>query len=614
MKRGTFPREKIITPGALLKMIKPGSRIFISGGAAAPLYTIQAITSSDRAHGLDLEIFQFSTAEDCFRNNSYGPRGYRVRTFAEPVDEGCGSIINRGDIIPARAEELPFLLESGIIEIDIAIIAVTPPDKNGVMSTGLAAELAGTVIRRAKLAVAEISRNMPYTFGSTRITEDSFHYAVISRFPIPVKKKTAVKETQKKIGERISSLVKNGSTVILPSGPMAEAAAMALTRKKDLGIITKELSDWIIPLIKSGALSLNRDHEEGGKISAGYCCGSKRLYSFINRNPVFRFFNPHELYDPERLRPESDIIRIMNVEKIDITASHILVCGDGTAPLDYKIKPGADPGISASLKNSFILALPSINNNGESSITVTPQHNIRMRTVPWNAACAVSEFGTAPLCGKSLWERAISMIEIAHPDHRDRLFSEAREAGYINDDYLYIPIKSEYPGDLECVKHLEDNSEIHIRPVRASDERMMRSFFYRCSDDSRYSRFFSSIAVMPGSAMRRYINVDYESIMSIIALIKTGHTERIIAEARYAHYPESDIYDMAFLVEEEFQGRGIGTLMARYLTGIAKNRGIYNFNASVLAGNRRIFSIIKKLNIRFNAYNEGEAIELHFRL
>mgnify|MGYP001769804363 FL=1 len=129
MEHGTFPGEKIITPDALIKMIKPGDKIFITSGPAIPALTIQNITSSDRIQGLDLEIIQLFTVGNYFRKDIHGMQGYRVKTFADPPDEGCERINSRGDLIPANVTEIPFLFSSHTIHIDIAIIAVSPPDE-----------------------------------------------------------------------------------------------------------------------------------------------------------------------------------------------------------------------------------------------------------------------------------------------------------------------------------------------------------------------------------------------------------------------------------------------------------------------------------------------------
>jgi len=615
MEHSTFPQEKIITPEALMKMIKPGDKIFITSGPAIPALTIQAITSSDRMQGLDLEIIQLFTVGNYFRKDIHGMQGYRVKTFANPPDEGCGKINSRGDLIPANVTEIPFLFSSHAIDIDIAIIAVSPPDENGFMSFGIAADVADKVIKQARLVVAEINRNIPFTYGSTIVKKEQFHYAVLSDLPLPEKKKMEVPLISDKIGFNISPLIKDGSTVVLHTDSMTDSVARHILSRKNIGILTNEVSDWIIPLAESGVISAERECYEGGKVSASYCYGSRKLYDYVNRNPLFGFFPISKLVEMSRFNDITDLISIKAVDKIDITAENIITCEGDSILSGYQNRFDFIPDISYSENCSVIMALPSVDAEGKSNILILQDHNImHFRPTLGTVRYAATDFGVAALGGKTVRERAIAMIEIAHPDHREFLFAEAARLGYIYDDKIYKTIKADYPSQLEFNKNFDGDLELHIRPVRASDEDMMRKFFYRFSDESRYLRFFSYKAVMPHSLMQRYLNVDYKNIFSLIALHKEGIAERIIAEARYAIFPGQDKYEIAFLVDDEFQGRGIGTFMAGLLMDIARSRNIHRLNASVLARNSRMINIFNKLGVPFSKQIEEGVMELDFIL
>ncbi|HPP96320.1 MAG TPA: GNAT family N-acetyltransferase, partial [Spirochaetota bacterium] len=147
-----------------------------------------------------------------------------------------------------------------------------------------------------------------------------------------------------------------------------------------------------------------------------------------------------------------------------------------------------------------------------------------------------------------------------------------------------------------------------------SDEDMMRRLFYKFSDESKYYRYFTHVKVMPHKNMQKYLSVDYENILSIVAVHQKGNIERIVAEARYAAYPSEDAYEMAFLVDEEYQGKGIATFMANYLIKIAKERGIKKLKASVLAQNRKMLQVFEKVSVKPLKRYEGDTVELDFIL
>jgi len=222
-----------------------------------------------------------------------------------------------------------------------------------------------------------------------------------------------------------------------------------------------------------------------------------------------------------------------------------------------------------------------------------------------------TEYGVVNLFGKSIRERALAMIGIAHPDHREKLLQEAKAAGYIYVDQIYnIDSWHNYPIMLETLKIFKDGLEVKLRPIKPSDEDMMRNLFYKFSDESKYLRYFANIRIMPHERMQEYVNIDYKTTMSIIGLIQHRGTERIIAEARYSYYKKEDIYELGFVVDELFQGKGIATFFMNLLVKIAKDNGIKKVSASVLPQNEKMIKIFKDAAVKSeNVFRDGI---LHF--
>ena len=305
----------------------------------------------------------------------------------------------------------------------------------------------------------------------------------------------------------------------------------------------------------------------------------------------------------------------MNVEKIDITASWVLVYERDDLLSGYESKFNFAAGTAFSGSGRVLYVLQSLDQNGHSNIVISyNRENDRIRSTLSAARYVVTEYGIAMLFGRSVRERAMALIEIAHPEHREKLFNQAKEMGIIYSDQIYRSIAANYPARLETIKMFKDGLELKIRPIRASDEDGMRRLFYKFSDEAKYYRYFTNVRVMPHKNMQQYLSVDYDKILSVVAVHQQGNIEKIVAEARYAVYPDGKTYEMAFLVDENYQGKGIATFMANYLIRVARERGIKKLVASVLTQNTKMLTVFEKLSVKPVKHYDGDTIELEFDL
>jgi len=607
--------NKIINIDTFSSLIKPGDKIFLTSGPAIPALAAKTIVTSETLRNYDLEIIQLFSASDIFTKDTPEFHNYSLTTFrsGELSTEKSSNVIE--NYIPANIVEIPYIFATKAIEINIAVITASPPDKRGFMSLGISIDVADTVIKNASIVVVEINPNMPVTYGETSIHVDQIDHFILSNEPLIERARKPYDSIQDIIGWHISNLIQDGSTVVMHVGKIFDAIAMHLMSKRNLGILTNVVSDWIIDLVEAGAVSVDRKRENGGQISTSYCYGSKQLYDYVDSNQLFGFYPIAKLANPISIKNIPRLISIMNVEKVDITAANVLVYAGDDLLSGYESKFNFAVGTAFSGSGKVIFALKSMDNNGESNIVIShDKDNERVKSTLSSARYVVTEYGVASLFGKSNRERALSIIEIAHPDHRETLFNKAKELGYIYADQIYKSISANYPMNIETMKTFKDGLELKIRPVRASDEDMMRRLFYKFSDEAKYYRYFTHVKVMPHKNMQKYLSVDYENIMSIVAVLHHGNTERIVAEARYAAYPNSDSSEMAYLVDEEYQGKGIATFMAEYLIKIAKDKGIKKLTASVLSQNRKMLTVFEKLSVKPKKHFEDETIELEFKL
>ncbi|KAF0159425.1 MAG: N-acetyltransferase GCN5 [Syntrophaceae bacterium] len=608
-------RSKVISTDQALEKLKPGQKIFASSAVAAPGKVLSAIAASDARNIRDLEIIQLITLGH-YLPPHHGYRQYRLKTFN--IGESISKEIAEGkvDFIPANLMELPYIFLSGAVAVDVAIIQTSVPDDKGFMSLGVAVDVANIVIKQASLTIAEINPNMPVTHGETAIHISSIDYIIESDLPLIERENKPYDAIVDRIGWNIANLIEDGATVVLHVGRIFNAVAAHLKNKKNLGILTHVLSDWVIDLINSGAISLDRSRYNGGLVTASYCYGSRALYEYVDRNPVFEFYPIARLSNPFVVRRIKSLIGIMNVKKIDISGESVIFHSGDNLLSGYESKLNFAVAATISKRGKAIVALNSVDKQGRSNIVIKHDGDVdNPHSTLGVVKYIVTEYGVANLFGKSIRERAIAMIEIAHPDHRESLLNQAKALNYVYADQIYVTRHAaNYPSGLETRKSLRDGLEIKIRPIKSSDEDMMRRLFYNFSDESKYFRYFASKPVMPHQEMQTYVSIDYEEVLSVVAIVEKGRNDRIIAEARYAYDKRAGAYEIAFIVDEEFQGKGVATFMFNYLIKIARDRGIACFIAYVLPRNEAMLKVFEKSKIAMSRTSDADAVVLRFNL
>jgi len=576
---------------SLCDQIRPGDRIFISSGPTTPMKTISMIMESEHINLFDLEIIQMVLPDLKYLQTDSQPHKCRWKAFN--VGEAIAHSMHAGevDFIPSNFAEIPYLFHSDSLDVKVAIIQTSPPDSKGFVNLGIVADVADIVIKNAPISIAEINPNVPITHGETSVHINQFDYFLESDQPLLNRTVPPHDDITDRIGWHVSNIIDDDSTVALHLGGIFNAIANHLKSKKGIRICSHTISDWAIDLIESGALALDRGIEHQGIIMTSSCFGSAKLYEYVNNNPFFNFVPLVRASYQAALPKIPRLVSIINARSVDITGNAV-VLNTG----DYFL-----PGFEGKL--NFSLAA-TLSREGKSIVTARSLNN---------EGNIVTEYGIANIAGKSIRERTLAIIDIAHPDHRDALINQAKEAGLIYKDQIYVTKHaSDYPFALETRKTLAKRQEIKFRPIKPSDEDMMRRLFYGFSDESKFLRYFTPIRNMPHIKMQPYVNIDYNAVLSIVGIIQHKGRERIIAEARYAFDDTRDQYEMAFVVDDEFQRLGIATFMINYLFSIARERGIKILYAITLPQNTRMGKVFESMQIKPKIVITDEEIEYVF--
>lgn len=606
-------KNRVVSPDEVLRKIKPGSSIFLGTGLAEPRTLVKALTYSNAPNLTDLELIQLISVGDAVSIEEKYSGHFRLKTFFGGLVANKAITAGLVDLIPSRFSAIPRLFASGRIRIDVAFIQITPPDNEGFCSLGLAVDVARQAIEKADLVVGEINHYVPRTSGDTVVHINDFDLLVEGIKPPIYFPRWEVNEVYQKIGENIASLIDDGSCLSFGIGPLYEAICKHLVNKRDLGIHSPFITDAVMDLIKSGAVSNKRKSIFKNKCLFSYAVGTEELVKWLDNNPILEFQGIDVVADPTRILTIDNFVCILPARKVDLTGEVSLHSGKGYISAGPAEALEFLRGATFSRGGRIIFALPSRNLTNQSNIILSvydrPNH---FSIVKESLDLVVTEYGITSLKGRTIRERAFALIDIAHPDDRAELVRRAKEAHILYPGQVYFEESGRlYPDHLTHYRIFKEDLNVQFRAIKPSDVDEMRRFFYRLSDESKYLRYFAPIDAMPHEEMQEYVTVDHRHIISVVALMGGPQDERIIAEARYIRWPDRSFADVAFAVEEKYRRIGIGSYLYQMLLDIAKKNGLEGFNATVLADNAPMLKVFQKNSpYPINAVLSGDKYDL----
>jgi acyl-CoA hydrolase/GNAT superfamily N-acetyltransferase len=588
-------QQKVLAPEKVLEKIEPGMSIFVGTGPAEPRTLVKHLLASTLSNLRDLEVLQLISLGDTILLEDQQQTKFRLKTFYSGwmADQAVRS--GRVDMIPCRFSRIPGLIESGSLRIDVAFIQITPPDELGWASLGVSVDAARAAMKQAALVVGEINPQVPRTLGDTLVNVEEFDCLVQAELPPITFDRWPIDPVLDKVAANVSILVDNGCCLPFFTGSLFEALGPHLRHKKNLCVHSAFITDPLMDLIKCGVVT-NRDKTYyRGKSVVSYALGTAELMQWLDRNPVIEFQGIDIVGDPKIIGSNDFFTVIIPVRKVDLTgevAMHV-----GMSNVAYGMGEALEllAGVGLSKNGRAICALPSRNLRNQPNIKISIDDYPNQVNIREALDMVVTEYGIAYLKGISIRERALALIDIAHPDDRAELVRQAKEANMIYADQIYLTEAGHYyPADLEHSHTFKDKLNLRFRSIRPSDEDQMRRLFYRFSEEDVYYRYFSPVRTMPHTKMQSYVNVDYRNTVSIVGLVGPKGDSRIVAEARYVREQGSSFADVAFVVDDEYQGKGIASYLYQMLINVAKKNGIEGFTASVLPSNKGMLQVFKK--------------------
>jgi len=601
----------LVTPQAVLAKIKPGMSIFLGTGVAEPRTLVKSLLASDEWNLRDLELIQLVSLGHALSIEERNSSKFRLKTFFAGWVASEAITAGTVDLIPSRFSRIPRLIESGIINIDVAFIQVTPFDEMGYASLGVAVDVARKVMEQASIVVGEINDQVPCTLGDTFVHVSDFDYLIESAEPPLYFSRWPTNEIYDKLGANVASLVQDGSCISFSIGPLFDALARHLVRKRHLGVHTAFLTDAVMDLIKSGAVTNRQKNTFRGKTLAAYALGTTELMRWLHRNPLIEFQSIDVVANPKIIGSNDNFIVILPAHKLDLTGGIVLPSGKGNIAAGPGEAQEFFMGAALSPGGHTVLAMPSRDRHGRPNLLLSVEDFHNQFSCRESLDLVVTEYGVAAMTGRTLRERALALIDISHPNDRAELVRLAKEAHILFPDQKYLSEFGRlYPEDLTTTHTFKDDLMVQFRAIRPSDVDEMRRLFYRFSDESVYYRYFSPIKTMPHAKMQEYVNVDYRKTMSIVGLVGDPGEGRIVAEGRYVRFHDRPYANIAFVVDEAYHRKGIASFLFEMLMKIAKEKGIKGFEAEVLATNTPMLRIFEKAPFTMQAVLSGGVYEL----
>ena len=423
--------RKLQTAEQALQYLKSGMRVYIHPGCAEPETLVEAMML--RAPELhDVEITHMRTMGEApyvapemaghFRHSAVF-MGSNVR---EAINDG------RADYIPIDLSQVEGLFESGAMPLDLALIQVSPPDSHGFCSFGVGVDTTLTAAKCARYVIAQVNNYMPRTYGDSYIHVSDIDAVVESSRPLCEYKQPVVTPMHARIARNVAGLIGDGAVLQTGIGGIPDAVLSLLMDRKDLGIQSELVTDAVIPLIEAGVITGARKNFKPRKIIIGFVIGTKRIFQFVDNNPLFEFHPTSYSNDPFLIARNDNMVAINSAIQVDLTGQ---VCSDSIGTRIYSGIGGQVDflfGASRSKGGKPIIAIDSTAKNGTiSRIVPTLTPGAGVVTTRGLVRYVVTEHGVAYLHGKSIRERAKALIEIADPKFREELYQYCEQTKWL---------------------------------------------------------------------------------------------------------------------------------------------------------------------------------------
>ncbi|MCC5805354.1 MAG: GNAT family N-acetyltransferase [Opitutales bacterium] len=597
-------------------ILRPGSHLYLGGGAACPLALVEAMLREEKRfsdlellHGRILGPTPWTEARyrDNLRVNAFYPSGPDTN-----VPEGTFD-----DYTPAHTSDIPALFAEEITRVNVVLLMVSPPDEYGYCSLGPSVDLTPAAMRAARLVVAQINPKCPRTSAFIHVSR--LHYAIEAETDLPTLPVPDISAEFEKIGGYCAQLINDGDTVQLGTGPEAIATARALRDHRQLGIHSETFGDALLDLFRCGVVDNSRKSLLPGRAIASTALGSGELYSFLDRNPHIDLRPSEFTSNPITIARNENMVAVGSALRVDLSGQVVIDSLHGHARRGLGSQVDFARGAGMSRGGRAIVAMPSTGVDGEGT-----RYSRIVAELPAGSGVGlnradvyyiVTEHGVASLRGRTVQERVLELIQVAHPEFRAELLESAR-AHHLVPVYVQLPPPHEEAAESIQIRkiRLRDESDYILRPLNPSDDRRLQEFFYSHTEETIIRRYGFTVTRMSRERAFELVGVDQNRDLALAVIELHGPRQIIHAVGRYYLDRDGKSAEMAFVVSEQKRRLGMTRHLLERMIEIASSRGLKSLWAQVDRSNTPMLALFRKFEIREKPGEDAGSIRVELPL
>jgi acyl-CoA hydrolase/RimJ/RimL family protein N-acetyltransferase len=579
-------------------LVQPGDHVFIGSACATPRSLVEAL---ERVASPPPGVVLVHFLTDRVGVGDPPATNYRHRVFYAGRDvvalAGSGEI----EYVPISLPEVPELFRNRRLPLDVALVQVAPPDPDGTCSLGISVDVTHAAVLAARTVIAEVNSLMPRTHGESRIPAERIDRFVAVDTPIIEYLHEPADGVAEQIARYVARLIGDGSTLQVGLGRVPNQMLTHLANRRDLSVHSDVITEPVADLVADGVIT--------GPVVASWAMGTRRLYDLVDDDPRFSFHPIDHICDPRVVAAQDQMVSVTQAFAVDLTGQICTESLDGRLYGGLSTGPAFHRGALASAGGMAVVCLATRTPEGRPAIRpeLDPAEPVAIPRgdIHW----VITEYGTAYLFGRSLAERAVALIEIAHPEDRQDLLEAAVTRGLVSRAQT-LRSRAAYPVGEERDVLLKDGRELRVRPTRTSDTRAMQELFYRLPTNDVRTRFFQKLTSLSDTAAQQLCSVNYDDEMAFAAVVGPSERERIVGTVSYYLDPRTGLADVGYMVDPDWQGAGLGSTLHRRAVEYARRHGVRGFTADVLLGNERMLRVFRRTEHHVSVTSEGGVSEV----
>ena len=579
-------------------VIRPGDRVFVGSACATPRALLDALERRTPPPS-GVVLVHFLT--DRVGIGDPPTTNFRHRVFYAGRDIRDLLATGQVDYVPVSLSDVPDMFRQELLSLDVALIQVAPPDEEGMCNLGVSVDITLGAALAARTVIAEVNPHMPRVRGGGQIPAERVSAFVPVQTPVVEYIHEPAAGVAEQIARYVARLIDDRSTLQIGLGRVPNQMLHHLRNRRDLAVHSDVVTEPVVELVEAGVIT--------GPVTASWAMGTRRLYDLLDDNPRLCLKPLDQVCNHSVIAGHDRMVSVTQAFAIDLSGQVCTEHLDGSLYGGVSTGPEFHRGAMSSAHGIPIVCLATRTPAGQPAVRVVLGSEEPVSIPRADVRWVVTEYGSAYLFGLSLAERAVALMEIAHPDDRPELLRGAQQRGIVGPNQA-LRSRSAYPLDEERAVVLRDGRRVIIRPTRTSDRSALQDLFHRLPEKDVETRFFHKLSSLTDTAAEHLCSVDYENEMAFAVVVGPLEHERIVGASCYYRDPATRLAEVGYMVDPTWQGAGLATVLHQRSQEYAAGHGVRGFVADVLPHNGAMLKVFRRGGHETKVTMEGGVCEV----